>query len=109
MKLLAITVSTAWHESCARKNTWVSGRLQQEKNEQPRAKRKEIRPLGGIARRRRRYWLDVAGRQGWRARYVKDVDASETTLRFWQEIFDENGKLTEIHEKYPVDKGHQKA
>lgn len=57
----------------------------------------------------RRYWLDVAGRQGWRARYVKEVDADETTLQFWQEIFDEKGKLAEIHEKYPVDKGHQKA
>ena len=57
----------------------------------------------------RRYWLDVAGRQGWRARYLKEVDAGEQTLRFWQEIYDEQGKLVEIHEKYPVDKGHQKA
>jgi hypothetical protein len=57
----------------------------------------------------RRYWLAVHGRQGWRARYLKEVDASETTLRFWQEIFDEQGELTEIHHKYPVDKGHQKA
>jgi hypothetical protein len=37
------------------------------------------------------------------------VDASDSTLRFWQEIYDEKGKLIEIHEKYPVDKGHQKA
>ena len=57
----------------------------------------------------RRYWLDVYGRLGWRARYLKDVDASETTLRFWQEIYDEQDKLTEIHDKYPVDRGHQKA
>lgn len=57
----------------------------------------------------RRYWLDVFGRQGWRARYLKEVDASEATLRFWQEIYDEQGKLAEIHEKYPLDKGHQKA
>lgn len=57
----------------------------------------------------RRYWLDVLGRQGWRARYLKEVDANEVTLRFWQEIFDEQGELSEIHEKYPVDKGHQKA
>jgi len=27
-----------------------------------------------------------ARRQGWRARYLKEVDAQETTLRFWQEI-----------------------
>jgi len=57
----------------------------------------------------RRYWLDVLGRQGWRARYLKEVDANESTLRFWQEIYDEQGELVEIHDKYPVDKGHQKA
>jgi hypothetical protein len=56
----------------------------------------------------RRYWLDVFGRLGWRARYTKEVDGKETTLRFWQEIYDENGRLVEIHEKYPVDKGHQR-
>jgi hypothetical protein len=34
----------------------------------------------------RRYWLDVSSRLGWRARYLKEVDAQETTLRFWQEM-----------------------
>ena len=57
----------------------------------------------------RRYWLDVVGRFGWRARYLKEVDAQESTLRFWQEIYDEQGKLVEVHEKYPVDKGHRKV
>lgn len=57
----------------------------------------------------RRYWIDVQGRQGWRARYLKEVDAGETTLRFWQEIYDEQGNLSEVHEKYPVDKGHREA
>ena len=57
----------------------------------------------------RRYWIDVVGRQGWRARYLKAVDASETTLRFWQEIYDEEGRLTEVHHKYPMDEGHRKA
>ena len=57
----------------------------------------------------RRYWLDIEGRQGWRARYLKRADASETTLRFWQEIHDEEGNLVEMHEKYPVDEGHRKA
>ncbi len=61
-------------------------------------------PEGG-----RRYWMDIQGRQGWRARYLKVVDAGETTLRFWQEIYDERGTLVEIHEKYPVDEGHRKA
>ena len=28
---------------------------------------------------KRRYWLDVIGRLGWRARYLKEVDADETT------------------------------
>jgi hypothetical protein len=60
-------------------------------------------PSGG-----RRYWLDIAGRLGWRARYVKQVDTQENTVRFWQEIYDGRGKLVETHEKYPVDKGHQK-
>ena len=36
-------------------------------------------PNGG-----RLYWFDVVGRYGWRARYLKEVDANETTLRFWQ-------------------------
>ncbi len=57
---------------------------------------------------KRRYWLDVKGRQSWRARYVKIVDSEETTLRFLQEIYDEKDTLVEVHEKYPVDKGHQK-
>jgi hypothetical protein len=57
----------------------------------------------------RRYWLDIEGRMGWRARYLKEVDEQETTIRFWQEIYDDQGKLVEIHEKYPVDKGHQKV
>ena len=61
-------------------------------------------PNGG-----RRYWLDVVGRQGWRARYLKEVDDKEKTTRFWQEIHDERGKLIEVHEKFPVDKGHRKA
>jgi hypothetical protein len=57
----------------------------------------------------RRYVLVVRGRLGWTARYLKDVDANETTLRFWQDIYDDRGKLAEIHEKYPLDKGHQKV
>jgi hypothetical protein len=37
------------------------------------------------------------------------VDGSEKTVRFWQEIFDDHGRLVERHEKYPADKGHQKV
>jgi hypothetical protein len=51
----------------------------------------------------------VPGKLGWLARYLKDVDANEATLRFWQKIYDDRGKLVETHEKFPVDKGHRKA
>ena len=70
-------------------------------NEQ-KYERWEDLPGGG-----RRYWYDVAGRRGWRARYVKQVDADESTERFWQEIYDETGRLVERHDKYPEDRGHR--
>ena len=60
-------------------------------------------PNGG-----RRYWLEVAGRSGWFARYVKEVDGDEITTKFYQEIYNDIDELVEVHEKYPVDKGHQK-
>lgn len=56
----------------------------------------------------REYWFDVAGRKGGMARYVKEVDKNEVTIAFRQEIFDGLGAMIEIHEKYPVDKGHIK-
>ena len=57
----------------------------------------------------RRYRLDVTGRLGWLARYFKEVDANETILHFRQEIYNDQGKLVETHEKFPVDKGHQQV
>lgn len=57
----------------------------------------------------RRYWRHVPGRLGHYARYVKEVDAAEQTTRFYQEIYNAAGQLIEIHEKFPVDKGHQKV
>ncbi len=57
----------------------------------------------------RRYWLDVLGRSGWRARYIKEVDPKEKTVRFYQEIYDATNRLVEVHHKYPIDSGHQKA
>jgi hypothetical protein len=50
----------------------------------------------------RLYRLDVVGRSGWLARYMKEVDANETTVRFWQEIYDGQGNLVETHENFPV-------
>jgi hypothetical protein len=78
----------------------MSARLQNEK----KFGSWEALPGGG-----QRYRLEVAGRLGWRARYLKEVDANENTVRFWQEIYDDAGKLVETHEKFPVDKGHQKV
>ncbi len=54
------------------------------------------------------YSFEVHGKSGWKAKYIKEVDSEEVTLTFYQEIYDESGVLREIHEKYPVDKGHKK-
>ena len=40
---------------------------------------------------------------------MKEVDADEVTVRLYQEIYNDAGKLFEIHHKYPVDQGHQKV
>lgn len=44
-----------------------------------------------------------------RARYVKEVDAEEATVKFYQEVYDGDGQLREVHHKYPVDLGHQQV
>jgi hypothetical protein len=54
------------------------------------------------------YWYEIPGKHGWKARYVKEVNSNEDTLTFRQEIYDENDVLVEIHQKFPVDTGHQK-
>jgi hypothetical protein len=55
----------------------------------------------------RQYWRDVLGRHTGMARYVKIVDANEETLRVVQEIYNDEGVLVAIHQKYPKDTGHQ--
>ncbi len=60
-------------------------------------------PNGG-----RRYYLEIKGRHGWKARYVKEVNDNEETVKFYQEVYDSKGNLIEIHEKFPVDKGHRR-
>ncbi len=57
----------------------------------------------------RRYLYEVLSRSGWKAKYVKEVDVDEKTTKFYQEIYDDAGNLVEIHEKFPVDSGHQKV
>ena len=64
----------------------------------------EALPDGG-----RKYYLNVLGKHGWKARYVKEVDNQENTIKFYQEIYDASGKLVEIHKKYPEDSGHKKV
>ena len=54
------------------------------------------------------YSFEIIGKHGWKAKYLKEVDADEITIKFWQEVYNEYNILKEIHEKYPVDKGHQK-
>ena len=54
------------------------------------------------------YLFEISGKLGWKAKYLKEVDSEEVTIRFWQEVYDENNILREIHEKYPVDTGHKK-
>lgn len=56
----------------------------------------------------RLYWFEIEGKFGWKARYLKQVDKDEVTLKFWQEIYNNFGILVEVHEKYPEDKGHIK-
>ncbi len=67
--------------------------------------------MGGFARRCTAlpFGGEGAVRFGWLATYNKEVDAEEETIRFWQEIYDKEGRLVEIHEKYPLDKGHKKV
>jgi hypothetical protein len=57
----------------------------------------------------RRYWLEVIERHGWKSKYIKEVNVHEDMVRFLQEIYDEKGNLIEIHEKFPIDKGHKKV
>jgi len=63
----------------------------------------------GLSNGGRRYWLEIKGKHGWKAGYVKEVDGMEDTIKFYQEIYDDAGNLVEVHEKFPVDKGHRKV
>jgi hypothetical protein len=76
-----------------------------------RKRRENERKFGnwdGLSTEGRRYWYQVEGRTRWTARYIKEVDATESTIRFVQEVYDERGMLREVHQKYPVDLGHQR-
>jgi hypothetical protein len=34
----------------------------------------------------RKYWFEVSGRNGWKARYVKEVDEKEDTICFYRKF-----------------------
>ena len=72
-----------------------------EQNESKFGRWEEL-PGGG-----RRYSRDYPGRAGGRARYIKEVDENEVATRFAQEIYDREGSLVAVHEKFPVDLGHR--
>lgn len=57
----------------------------------------------------RKYWYQIKGKLGFRAKYVKEVDKNEKIVRFYQEIYDAEGNLIEVHEKFPIDLGHRKV
>ena len=54
-------------------------------------------PNGG-----RKYWYEITGKSGYKAHYIKEVNKKEETVKFYQEIYDNNGNLVEIHKKFPV-------
>jgi hypothetical protein len=62
----------------------------------------ETLPDGG-----RRYWRERPGGDFGSCKYVKIVDVDEKTVSFVQEIYDDDGNLIEIHQKYPADTGHR--
>lgn len=80
----------------------IQNKIKRKENEKKFVKWEEL-PDGG-----RKYIYVVKGRYGWSSHYIKEVDAEEQTLRFYQNIYDDKGIIVEIHEKYPEDKGHRK-
>lgn len=61
----------------------------------------------GLSEGGRRYWRERPGGDFGFCRYVKVIDKNERTVIFLQEIYDDEGNLIEVHQKYPVDTGHQ--
>ena len=63
---------------------------------------------------RRRYWFRRPGREWgcqilFKAVIFDPKTQLEETVKLWQEIYDDAGKLVEIHQKYPADTGHKKV
>jgi len=77
--------------------------IKRSKNEKEFDKWKELDTGGRI------YSFEISGRTSGKAIYLKEVDKEETTIRFWQEIYNANNELIEMHEKFPRDTGHKKV
>ncbi len=71
-------------------------------NEKEYKKWRELENMGRI------YIKIVEARDGSKksAHYEKTVDRNEKTIFFSQKIYDRLGNLLEIHEKFPIDRGH---
>ena len=50
--------------------------------------------------------VNAGDKSGNFAQYEKKVDQNEKTITFVQKIIDKSGNVLEIHEKFPIDKGH---
>lgn len=50
--------------------------------------------------------INSGDKSGKTAGYEKTVDSNEKTVTFIQKIYDKSGNMLEIHEKFPIDKGH---
>lgn len=67
---------------------------------------KKFRNWQELANGGRRYWYDVERENGFTIRYVKVVDQHEITVAIIQQVYDVQGNLASIHEKFPIDRGH---
>jgi hypothetical protein len=61
---------------------------------------------------RRRYWFRRPGTERGYQILFKEVGFDpktqlEETVRMWQEIYDDDGRLVQTHQKYPIDTGHR--
>lgn len=63
--------------------------------------------MGGFAWGRTALYIIGQGEIRVKALYIKEVNNEEETTRFCQEIYNDKGRLVEIHEKFPVNKGHR--
>lgn len=70
---------------------------------------KKFKQWQGLDNGGRRYWYDRLREDGYTIRYVKIVDAQERTLSLVQEVYNRSMTLVEIHEKFPIDRGHRKV